>query len=162
MYVEIIGVITIFVALRALITRNRAEKLLYLNVIGFTVPALIALVIDTPFALIVAAVFFVCSTISSNAIAYSLKRLDDDSLHNHIVTKDIETQIKARHSITIKKGTIIQKVMGKDRIDVISLHRFVLPYINPNVTISAYSDDNVIEAIEYTKNDSLILGVPSC
>jgi energy-converting hydrogenase A subunit C len=76
--VEIIGVITIFVALRALITRNRAEKLLYLNVIGFTVPALIALVIDTPFALIVAAVFFVCSTISSNAIAYSLKRLDDE------------------------------------------------------------------------------------
>lgn len=78
MYVEIIGVITIFAALRALITRNRAEKLLYLNVIGFTVPALIALVIDTPFALIVAAVFFVCSTISSNAIAYSLKRLDDE------------------------------------------------------------------------------------
>ena len=78
MYVEIIGVITIFVALRALITRNRAEKLLYLNVIGFTVPALIALVIDTPFALIVAAVFFFCSTISSNAIAYSLKRLDDE------------------------------------------------------------------------------------
>lgn len=78
MYVEIIGVITIFVALRALITQNRAEKLLYLNVIGFTVPALIALVIDTPFALIVAAVFFVCSTISSNAIAYSLKRLDDE------------------------------------------------------------------------------------
>ena len=78
MYVEIIGVISIFVALRALITRNRAEKLLYLNVIGFTVPALIALVIDTPFALIVAAVFFVCSTISSNAIAYSLKRLDDE------------------------------------------------------------------------------------
>lgn len=78
MYVEIIGVITIFVALRALITRNRAEKLLYLNVIGFSVPALIALVIDTPFALIVAAVFFVCSTISSNAIAYSLKRLDDE------------------------------------------------------------------------------------
>lgn len=78
MYMEIIGVITIFVALRALITRNRAEKLLYLNVIGFTVPALIALVIDTPFALIVAAVFFVCSTISSNAIAYSLKRLDDE------------------------------------------------------------------------------------
>ena len=78
MYVEIIGVITIFVALRALITRNRAEKLLYLNVIGFTVPALIALVIDTPFALIVAAIFFVCSTISSNAIAYSLKRLDDE------------------------------------------------------------------------------------
>ena len=37
MYVEIIGVIVLFVAVRALVTRNRAERLLYLNVIGFGV-----------------------------------------------------------------------------------------------------------------------------
>lgn len=80
MYVEIIGIIVVFVALRALITRNRAERLLYLNVIGFGVSAIIALVINTPFALIVAAVFFICSTISANAIAYTLKRLDDEVL----------------------------------------------------------------------------------
>ena len=35
MYVEIIGIIVIFVALRALITQNRSDRLLYLNVIGF-------------------------------------------------------------------------------------------------------------------------------
>ena len=80
MYVEIIGVIVIFVALRALITQNRVERLLYLNVIGFGISAIIALVINTPFALIVAAAFFSCSTISSNAIAYTLKRLDDEIL----------------------------------------------------------------------------------
>ena len=80
MYVEIIGVIVIFVALRALITRNRAEKLLYINVIGFGVSAIIALVINTPFALIVAAAFFICSTISANAIAYTLNRLEDEIL----------------------------------------------------------------------------------
>ncbi len=80
MYVEIIGVIVLFVALRALVTRNRAERLLYLNVIGFGVSAIIALVIDTPFALVVAAAFFICSTISANAIAYTLKRLDDEIL----------------------------------------------------------------------------------
>ncbi|MBR2557156.1 MAG: DUF2109 domain-containing protein [Methanobrevibacter sp.] len=80
MYIEIIGVIVIFVALRALITKNRAERLLYLNVMGFGVSAIIALVINTPFALIVAATFFICSTISSNAIAYTLKRLDDEIL----------------------------------------------------------------------------------
>ena len=80
MYVEIIGIIVIFTALRALVTRNRAEKLLYLNVIGFGVSAIIALVINTPFALIVAAAFFICSTISANAIAFSLKRLDDEIL----------------------------------------------------------------------------------
>ena len=80
MYVEIIGIIVIFMALRAIVTRNRAEKLLYLNVIGFGVSAIIALVINTPFALIVAAAFFICSTISANAIAFSLKRLDDEIL----------------------------------------------------------------------------------
>ncbi len=80
MYVEIIGIIVIFVALRALITRNRAERLLYLNVIGFGVSALIALIINTPFALVVAAAFFICSTISANAIAYTLNRLDDEVL----------------------------------------------------------------------------------
>ena len=80
MSVEIIGIIVIFVALRALITRNRAERLLYINVIGFGVSAIIALVINTPFALVVAAAFFICSTISANAIAYTLKRLDDEIL----------------------------------------------------------------------------------
>ncbi len=80
MYVEIIGVIVVFVALRALITKNRAERLLYINVIGFGVSALIALVINTPFALVVAAAFFICSTISANAIAYTLNRLDDEIL----------------------------------------------------------------------------------
>ena len=80
MYVEIIGIIVIFVAVRALITKNRAERLLYLNVIGFGVSAIIALVINTPFALIVAAAFFICSTISANAIAYTLNRLNDEIL----------------------------------------------------------------------------------
>ena len=79
MYVEIIsGIILIYVALRALITEDRVSKLLYLNVIGFGVPALIALVIKTPFAFIVAAAFFICSTISANAIATSLDKLDDE------------------------------------------------------------------------------------
>ena len=80
MYVEIIGIIVIFVALRALVTKNRAERLLYLNVIGFGVSAIIALVINTPFALIVAAAFFICSTISANAVAYTLNRLDNEIL----------------------------------------------------------------------------------
>ena len=68
MYVEIIiGIILIYVALRALITENRVSKLLYLNVIGFGVPAFV-----------VAAAFFICSTISANAIATSLDKLDDE------------------------------------------------------------------------------------
>ena len=49
MFIEIIGVIAILMALRAVITKDRAEKLLYINVIGFCVSALIALYIQTPF-----------------------------------------------------------------------------------------------------------------
>ena len=78
MYMEILGVITILMALRAVITQNRAEKLLYINVIGFSVSAIIALYSNTPIALIVAAVFFVTSTISANAIAYTLNKLDNE------------------------------------------------------------------------------------
>ena len=78
MYVEIIGVITILMALRAVITKNRAERLLYINVIGFCVSAIIALYIKTTFGFVLAAAFFISSTIGSNAIAYSLKDLEDE------------------------------------------------------------------------------------
>lgn len=86
MYIEIIGVITILMALRAVITKNRAEKLLYINVIGFCVSAIIALYVKTTFGFVLAAAFFISSTIGSNAIAYSLKDLEDEISYD----KDME------------------------------------------------------------------------
>ena len=80
MYVIIIGIIIILMAIRAVITRNRAEKLLYVNVIGFGISAIIVLVINSPMGFVVACAYFVCSTISSNAIAYSLKKLEREVL----------------------------------------------------------------------------------
>ena len=78
MYIEIIGFIVIVLAIRILITKNRAERLLYINAIDFAVSALIALYINTPFGLVLAVIFFICSTISSNALAYSLKPLNNE------------------------------------------------------------------------------------
>jgi len=78
MFIEIIGIIVAIMAVRTLLTENRVEKMLYINVIDFGVSALIALYINTPFALIVAIAFFVTSTISSNAIAYTLNRLNNE------------------------------------------------------------------------------------
>lgn len=86
MLIEIIGVITILMAIRAIAARDRAEKLLYINVIGFCVSALVALYIQTPFGLVLAATFFITSTISSNAIAYTLDSLDDEITYD----KDVE------------------------------------------------------------------------
>ena len=65
---------------------DRAEKLLYINVIGFCVSALVALYIKTPFGLVLAAAFFISSTIGANAIAYSLKDLEDEITYD----KDME------------------------------------------------------------------------
>ena len=76
MFIEIIGVITILMAIS------------YINVIGFCISALVALYIQTPFGLVLAATFFITSTIGSNAIAYTLDSLDDEIIYD----KDVEEQ----------------------------------------------------------------------
>lgn len=78
MLIEITGIIIVLMALRALIARDRSERMLYLNAMGFGISALIALYIQTPFGAIIAITFFVCNTIGSNAIAYSIGRIQDE------------------------------------------------------------------------------------
>jgi len=75
---EIIIIIVIIMTIRAFLTRNKAEKMLYINVISFGVSALIALFVNTPFGLIIAIVFFISSSIISSAISYTLNRLDKE------------------------------------------------------------------------------------
>ena len=88
-----------------------------------------------------------------------LKKLEDPSLHSHYVTKEIATQDAARHVIQLKKETLFYKIMRQNELNVVSLHSFILPYVAKDVVVSAISEDNVIEAIEYTKDGAQILGV---
>lgn len=78
MITEIVGIIILFAAVRTLVARDRSERLLYINVIGFGLSALIALYIETPFGAILAITYFVTSTLSSNAIAYSIERVKEE------------------------------------------------------------------------------------
>jgi energy-converting hydrogenase A subunit C len=78
MLIEIIGIIVVLMALRTLVAQNRSERLLYLNVISFGMAAIIGLYIQTPFGAIIAITYFVASTLSSNAIAYSLGRVKEE------------------------------------------------------------------------------------
>jgi Predicted membrane protein len=78
MLIEITGIIIVFMAFRTLIARDRSERMLYLNAMGFGISALIALYIQTPFGAIIAITYFVASTISSNAIAYSIGRIQEE------------------------------------------------------------------------------------
>jgi len=75
---EIIIIIVIIMAIRAILTRNKAERMLYINVISFGVAALIAFSVNTPFGLILSITFFITSSIGSSAISYTLNRLDNE------------------------------------------------------------------------------------
>ncbi|MBV1767277.1 MAG: DUF2109 domain-containing protein [Methanobacterium sp.] len=80
MLIEIVGIIVVLMALRALIAQDRSERLLYLNALSFGISAFMALYIRTPLGAIIAITFFVSSTITSNAIAYSLSRVKEEIL----------------------------------------------------------------------------------
>ncbi len=82
MLMEIVGIIIVLMALRTLISQGRTERLLYLNAMSFGISALIALYIQTPFGAIIAITFFITSTISSNAIAYSIGKVKDEIILN--------------------------------------------------------------------------------
>ena len=78
MLIEIVGIIILLMALRTLISQSRTERLVYLNAMSFGISALIALYIETPFGAIIAITYFVASTISSNAIAYSIGKVKNE------------------------------------------------------------------------------------
>ncbi|MEN4006947.1 MAG: DUF2109 family protein [Methanobacteriaceae archaeon] len=80
MLIEITGIIVVLMAFRVLIARDRTERMLYLNALSFGLSALIALHIQSPFGAIIAITSFVTSTISSNAIAYSIGRVGEEIL----------------------------------------------------------------------------------
>ena len=78
MLIEIVGIIIVIMALRVLVSQDRSERMLYLNAMSFGISALIALYIQTPFGAIIAITYFVASTISSNAISYSIGRVKNE------------------------------------------------------------------------------------
>ena len=80
MLIEIVGIIIVLMAIRTFFARDRSERILYLNAMSFGITALIALYVQTPFGAIMAIVYFVTATVSSNAIAYSIGRLKDEKV----------------------------------------------------------------------------------
>lgn len=73
-----------------------------------------------------------------------------ESVNNHRISKDYS------HKITINKNSLLFKILGKENIIVNSLHSFAIP--NTSLDISAYSNDEIIEAIE-DKSRKFFLGI---
>ena len=90
-----------------------------------------------------------------------LVRISDDIINNHsnYVTKD-EISIKnAMHKIKIEKDSILYDIYKSEEVEVPSMHGIKVARVSSNIKISAYAQDNIIEALEYYKDNNHILGV---
>lgn len=63
------------------------------------------------------------------------------------------------HNDIIMKDTKLYNILKKDNIMVNSLHRHCITEVGKDFRISAKSSDNVIEGIEYIKDDRYIMGI---
>lgn len=82
---------------------------------------------------------------------YDIKRNETELDHHQRTAKYV-------HDVDIKKGTILYNIIGKTKIPVNSKHNYHVEDVNEFI-ISAISEDGLIEAIEYPKEDQFILGV---
>ena len=76
--------------------------------------------------------------------------------HNIIPVSNHQNGSNYYHSINIDKDTLLYRIIGKENIEVNSLHSFCIP--DTKLCISARSDDKVIEAIE-DKRKTFFLGI---
>ncbi len=88
-----------------------------------------------------------------------LKKIESGNIHLHVVTKEKESIDRARHKIKIIKNSLLYEIVKKEYLDVVSLHEMAINRVSKDILVSAYAEDNVIEAIEYKEMSSLILGV---
>ena len=63
-----------------------------------------------------------------------------------------------RHDLLIKEGTQLRNIIGSDRIRVNSNHHDKVDYEMNNLIINSYSDDGIIEGVEYP-GKKFILGL---
>lgn len=57
---------------------------------------------------------------------------------------------EAGHDVSVEAGTLLARIVGKDRIAVNSAHHQAVATVPDGVVINSYAPDGVIEGIEYT------------
>ena len=67
---------------------------------------------------------------------------------------------KYRHSIKLNKDTMLYKLIGKDKIEVNSIHSMIAPkeVVEQFATISSFSEDGLVESFELP-NKNFVMGI---
>lgn len=81
----------------------------------------------------------------------------DNTVKNNTYINHYVKAAKYAHKIKIKKDTLLYKIVGKEEIEVNSRHNYHVPN-ELSFLASAYSEDGLIEAVEYA-NNKFTLGV---
>jgi len=85
--------------------------------------------------------------------------------------QDIPTQVKGaglhripqanpypQHNVTIREGTLLWKILGRERVTVSSSHHQAVKRVGEGLVVSAAAEDGIIEAIEMA-SDAFTLAV---
>lgn len=85
---------------------------------------------------------------------YSVDSYDEDDL----IRVDGHYSLTDKHNISIVKDSLLYKLFGSN-IDVNSRHYFRVEEVREPFKVCAYSDDGVIEGIEYIDEEHCVIGV---
>lgn len=64
-------------------------------------------------------------------------------------------RVYGTHSINIEKGSLLEKQVGKNKVNVNSYHHQAVKDVAPGFKATAYSQDGVVEAIEMIGNNKV-------
>ncbi|WP_456484423.1 DUF2109 family protein [Methanopyrus kandleri] len=73
----VMAAIVILMSLRLLVARDLYAQMLYLNVVGFGLAGLVATTWRTDMGLIAALCVFIFSTLESNAVSYTIRKIEE-------------------------------------------------------------------------------------
>ena len=91
---------------------------------------------------------------------YLVKMNESERLnHTHTITYDSTSISNAKHLINIKENTLLYKLFGCSKLNVVSIHSMKINRSSKSLKINALSNDSVIEGLEYLENKNNILGV---
>ena len=88
-----------------------------------------------------------------------LTLLDEKKQEKHFHEITLENVDTARHLVSIKKDSFLYDIYQTEELDVVSLHKMEIHRTSKDTLISAISEDEVIEAVEYHQDNQHILGV---
>lgn len=88
-----------------------------------------------------------------------LMPVDNSSIHSHHIVDRNESVESAKHDIRILENSILSKIYQTQKRKVVSLHNYCIRRLSKDLLVSARSDDNVIEGVEYNQNNCNIIGV---